>query len=58
MNIYDTAHRKDAAIAFPGDELDVGAVALLPALEIGVKFTLIGYARFRPLDSGSGKQSQ
>lgn len=58
MNIYDTAHREDAAIAFPGDETGCGAVALLPALEIGVKFTLIGYARLRPLDSGSGKQSQ
>ena len=58
MNIYDTAHREDAAIAFSGDETGCGAVALLLALEIGVKFTLIGYARFRPLDSGSGKQSQ
>ena len=58
MNIYDTAHREDAAIAFSGDETGCGAVALLLALEIGIKFTLIGYARLRPLDSGSGKQSQ
>ena len=42
MNIYDTAHREDAAIAFSGDETGCGAVALLLALEIGVKFTLIG----------------
>lgn len=53
MNIYDTAHREDAAIAFPGDETGCGAVALLPALEIGVKFTLIGYARLRRWTAGA-----
>ena len=58
MDIYDAAHREDAAIAFTGNETGCGGVALLLALEVGVKFTLIGYARFRPLDSRSSKQSQ
>ena len=53
MDIYDAAHREDAAIAFTGNETGCGGVALLLALEVGVKFTLIGYARFRPLDSRS-----
>lgn len=52
MDIYDAAHREDAAIAFTGNETGCGGVALLLALEVGVKFTLIGYARFRRWTAG------
>ena len=58
VDIYDTAHREGIAVALSGDKTGCGGVALLLALEVGVKLTLVGDAWFRTLYGGSGKQCQ
>ena len=39
-HLYDTAHREGIAVALSGDKTGCGGVALLLALEVGIKLTV------------------